>query len=244
MKLSTFISGLASLALLSSAAFGNVIISSTSSVGSTTYPLSNSVLLQQFNPTLGNLQSVTVDLILSGNEVTTFTNNSETATIASISSHVELILTLGNTGFSADLANDPNAPGNPWLDTNLITHTVTNLGPLTTASFNSNFTKSAISTPITNGLVFNELQGLGTVQLNFGAIGSFWLNTSDVGNTDFSNVVTGDFTAIVTYDYSTDTPEPGTMVMSLIPVIGIVTVGIRKKSAFVDTLKCWFNGLV
>ena len=87
------------------------------------------------------------------------------------------------------------------------------------------------------------MQGLGTVALNFTANGTFWSTTSDLGNTDFSNVVTGYTSAIVSYDYNplTESPEPGTMIMSMIPIIGIVTIGMRRKGAAGGAVRSWLK---
>ncbi len=207
------------LLLFQSVASANTL-SYTATVPTQATDFTQSVSLQQFDSTLGTLNSVVVEL---GGQFTitslTFTNNSPTTQVFTTSSGIKFSLSGVGIAFNtgASLAVDVNGGSNISLN-----------GGQTSIDYAQPIGTLANSGTKTGGVApanFAAYQGNGTVAFDF-----FTQTTTTFfgggGNISFNQSTVAGGTVKITYNY-TAVPEPVVPVFSGLLVVGFALVGRR-----------------
>jgi len=169
----------------------------------------------QFNPALGTLNSVKIDLGTSFSTTITVTNSGGTASTGTARTEVQDGLTDGTfsigggniltvTGDNYQVLDDVLSPNQPY---SLGAGQSTTLAP---TSGNGTATGT-----FSSGAVLAEFTGLGTVGIKYDTLTQTVLANTG-GNTTASQVTNATLSATVTYTYTpgaTGTPEPGSVAM-------------------------------
>jgi len=196
-------------------------VSYTSTV-SGTFDFADGLSLQQFNTSLGTLDSVTITL--SADSLTSLTvTNTSPETYGSVSKiWNDVLISLGSSPFDQAVdALNPNGAGNYWLDVTSPNFVVTGLASGSSQSFNNRSNTAGSGGPVTTGTftggeIFTALEGTGITTLDVSTNSS--VDSSIKGGATFSadESVTGTVSAIVTYSYTPEVvPEPSTWAMAL-----------------------------
>jgi len=188
----------------------------------------------QFNPTLGTLQSVKIDLG-SNFSTTIHVHNNSTTTDSTGNVRTEVqdgltdgsftsvsnILGVTGPGLNFSVLSDMVTP--PQGFNNLAPGGDANFGPLTLTGFSTG--------TFTSGAVLSEFTGFGTTGINYTTLTTTIL-TFDNGNTTATQSTNGNLSATVTYTYTTElapTPEPGSVAMLFgMGVTGVAFVYRRR----------------
>jgi hypothetical protein len=177
---------------------------------------STPLALAQFNPGLGTLDSITISL--SGNTYTALTvyntSPSTYGTPSAVWNDVQILL--GSSTFDLAVnALNPNYGNwtlpNAWLDVTSPHFNVSGLPSGDNTSFNAYNTGGsglpAVTSSITSGTIFTDLQGIGYQNLDVYSASTVDSGISDGATFSADETVTGGITATVTYVY-TPVPEP------------------------------------
>jgi hypothetical protein len=160
----------------------------------------------QFNPSLGTLTSVTLDLSGGLDTVLTITNTSPEASNGHAETHMHIFVTGSGVNTSDIAMYSPN------FNYNLLAGGSVNSGTLSQTGTDSDvYTAAALLTAFTGGsnIVLDASTFTETVLTNNG------------GNTAADQVTSANLAGTVTYDY---TPEPATMAL-----LGLGAVGMWMK---------------
>jgi hypothetical protein len=203
------------LCVLPSMSFATLVsgpFTTTTPITSTLTDWSSSLLFQKFNPALGNLTTVQIDLTGSMTTVLTVTNVSSTLP-SSGNAKTELQMTVQDSG------GNLNVPEIDFFSPAFAYH---NLGA-GQSIISGNLTKSGSSSDqYTTAAVLAEFTGPGTIALPAGTFTQTWI-TNTGGNTTASQVTSAQLTGTVTYFYE-QVPEPATMLL-----LGLGGLMLRKS---------------
>jgi hypothetical protein len=168
---------------------------------------------QQFNTSLGTLNSVTIALSGSLSTVVTVTNNSGSPSNGHANTHLQM--TVQDAGL--------NLINTPQIDMYSPAFNYTNLtGSLTSGTL----TKTGSSSDTYSiTAILNEFKGIGTTSLNASTFTETTLSNTG-GNTAASQVTYASLTGTVTYDYN-PVPEPATITLLCTGVLAL----LRRKSS-------------
>jgi len=241
MKISSFIAPVVALSLLGSSAFANPITVLQGGDVSSTY---TTFTFDQFNNAGTTYGFDTTGAILTGITLTItgvdhgfmgVTNNATNpGTLDSATDYLHISYTAEVK--SADTAPEQNLSITPGVGTTV------NLGE--TVKFNLTGNNDLTATPYTDNFTgrFAFYIGNGTVGFKIKNTPSFNLAGAGLGSVGLDNQVLTATQVSLQYDYSpsSDTPEPGTMIMSMIPILGIVTIGLRRRQTLAMAVKNWF----
>ncbi len=191
--------------------------------------------LQQFDPSLGTLNSISISL--SANSYTSLTvfNTSPSAYGNGSAVWNDVQVMLGSSAFDQAVnAYNPNAGqfmlANAWLDVTSPYFNVTGLAAGGNQGFNdvntANSGQPTVISGITSGLIFSALQGTGTQDLDVYSSSTVDSAIADGATFKADETVTGGINAIVTYDY-TPVPEPTTMAM--LGLGGCALIGVMRR---------------
>jgi hypothetical protein len=170
---------------------------------------------QQFNPVLGILTNVQLDLSGSVNATLSVNNGSQNASLVKANIDTQIIV--------QDAGNNLASPAID-LTVPTISHTV-NGGDTWSSGI---LTKSdSSSNQYTAAGVLSEFTGIGSISLNAASLTETMLSYTG-GNLDIDQLTYAQLNGSVTYTYNQNIPEPATIIfMSL----GIVTFFRKKKFA-------------
>ncbi len=157
------------------------------------------LLFQQFNPSLGTLNSVQIDLNGTLRTVLTVTNSSPEASSGTAKTEVQFTV--------KDAGNNLITPEIDLSSANF-GYTLASGDSATSGTL----TKNGMSSDLyTGGVILGEFTGTGTISLSASTFTQTWL-TNTGGNTFASQVTDALLTGTVIYDY-TPVPEPATIVL-------------------------------
>jgi len=180
----------------------------------------------QFNPGLGALISVEIDMGTSFTSVITVTNNAQSASNGTVKTEVQDGI---SDGSFSNVSQILTVTGGTYsvLDDVLSPAGIYNLAPGGTTTLNLTGSHS------TSGTFFAPAQlaqfiGVGTVGLNYATLtGTVLSNTG--GNTNAGQVTTATMTAKVIYTYDSNVPEPGAMALLGTGVVGAMGIAVRRR---------------
>lgn len=231
--------GIAATALLLALSVKANTVSYSSNIGTQTFDFGSTALaLQQFDTSLGTLNSITISLAATSYTDLSVHNTSPGTYGDGSDVWNEIQITLGSSTFDAAVdALNPNAGGyknaNAWVDVMSPYFYVSGLTAGDTWGFSGDNTafsgRPAVTSGITSGTVFTDLQGVGTVNLD--VLSHSTVDSSISGGATFqaNETVTGGVTAIVTYNYTAaPVPEPTTMALFGIGSLGLFLIRRRK----------------
>jgi hypothetical protein len=208
-------------------------VSYTNSVSGTFDFPSTPLALQQFNTSLGTLNSITISLSANSYTSLTVSNSSPSAygNPSAVWNDVQVLL--GNSTF--DQAVNSLNPyygfftlANAWLDVSSPHFNVSGLASGDTQLFNADNTlpySSSTVNDITSGTIFSDLQGAGTVDLDVYSVSTVDSGIQYGATFAASETVTGGMTAIVTYDFI---PVPEASTVALFSLGGLVLICYRR----------------
>jgi hypothetical protein len=184
---------------------------------------STGLVLQQFDPSLGTLNSISISL--SANTVTSLTVQNTSPSTYGSGSDVwnDVSVLLGSSAFDQAVnALNPNVgqfrtPG-AWLDVASPYFNVSGLASGGNLGFLANNTgysgQPALVTGVTSGFIFTALQGTGSQTLDVYSQSTVDSAIAEGATFDANETVTGGINAIVTYDYTpAPVPEPTTVAL-------------------------------
>ncbi len=189
------------------------------SVPATLTDWSQDLAFPKFNPSLGTLQQVEVNLTEDIDTVLTVTNDASSPSSGNATTEVKLTL---SGPWAANLA--------PVVDLFSDSYSYTNLQPM--ASITSGDINDSDSTDkiFTTSSVLSAFTGSGTISLPGSTFTRTWL-ANNGGNTDASQVTDADATGQVTYYYnSAPVPEPVTVTAVLLS-LGALGAYVRRRAA-------------
>jgi len=210
--------GMAALALTlgaSTLAKADTIVQGPLAFGPFLTDSSGTFTFNQFNPTLGTLNSVKIDLGTSFSTTITVTNSGGTASTGTARTEVQDGLTDGN--FSIGGGNILTITGENYKvqDDVLSNPQSYSLGAGQSTTLAPTSKSSTATGTFSSGAVLSEFTGVGTVGVKWDTLTQTLLANTG-GNTDASQVTNATVSATVTFDYtarSTSTPEPGSVAM-------------------------------
>jgi hypothetical protein len=221
------------------AAKADSTVTYTTSVSGTFDFAPTPLALQQFNPNLGTLDSITISL--SANSLTSLTvyNTSPSAYESPSFVWDDVQILLGTSTFDQAVdALNPNygtwSLPNAWLDVSSPHFNVAGVTSGNSQGFSGDNTGvsglPAVASGISSGTVFSDLQGTGTVNLDVASDST--VDSAIHGGATFTanETVTGGITAEVTYNYVASVPEPATVAMLGIGFCTLVVMRRRHAS--------------
>jgi hypothetical protein len=164
--------------------------------------------LTQFDPSWGDLQSVTISLSASLNSTFTITNTG--GSTYGVGSYAERSLDVYLGSSSIDQAVDaqnPNGSGNPWLTAYSARLSLNNLAPNASASGTRAGNASPLGASYTDNTTLGYFTGSGTAVLDLSTVSGFLMNLINGSSYDSAQSTTASVIGIVTYNF-TPIPEP------------------------------------
>jgi len=162
--------------------------------------------IQQFNPSLGVLQSMDVSITSHLSSVLTVTNLSSDDSSGDANTEIWVILGDGSL-FSTTNNSSLAYSGNPVLDYYSDSFNFTNLGTgyeITASEIGTGVVDSGM---ITDSGILAEFTGSGAVDEDVETVAFAGVNYTG-GNASADQVTSADYTSIVTYNYLVPVPEP------------------------------------
>jgi hypothetical protein len=157
---------------------------------------------QQFNSSLGTLNSVQLDLDGSASTTLTIQNFSSSGS-SSGNAKIELVITVQDTGLNLTVPGI-DILGSAFSYNKLAKGSATSSGLLTQSGSSSNIYTSAV--------ILSEFTGTGAISLDAGTQ-TFTVLTNTGGNTYASQDTNAQLTGTVIYDYTEPVPEPATIAL-------------------------------
>ncbi len=230
-KVSIFLLSVSALVLaaFTSAHADSISFTTSTPIPSTLTDWTSALTFQQFNPSLGTLTSVTLDLSSTMSTILTVTNVGSTLPSNGTAKTEVLIAVVDPSGIIGTLPTYtpyPIAPSNPQLNylstgfsySNLAAGGTVTSGTLTGSSGN-------VSNSYTTPGLLAEFTGAGSISLPAGTLTYTTLSNSG-GNTESSQVTYTGLTGTVIYTY-TPVPLPSALLLLGPGLLGLV--GIRRK---------------
>ena len=180
----------------------------------------------QFDPSLGSLISVQIDLATNFTSDITVTNTAAGASSGNVRTEVQDGLTDGT--FTSP-GNILTVSGELYKVTDDLLSAPAAYSLASGASTVLNVSKSSTASGLfTTGPVKTEFTGLGLVGIKYATLtGTVLANTG--GNTNSTQVTTATMKATVTYRYDSSVPEPGAMALLGTGVVGAMGLAVRRR---------------
>jgi hypothetical protein len=225
-KLASKLTGKISLAV--ALLLGMVVLAKANSVSYTngvsgTFDFASTPLaLQQFNTSLGTLDSITISLSAHSYTSLVVSNSSPSSygSPSTVNNQIQILLGTSSFDQAVDALN-PNYGSfslpDAWLAVNSPNFSVAGLASGSTTSFNGNNLTAGIVNSgyktevsgITSGTIFSDLQGIRTMNLDFYSTSILTESIQGGATIAATETVTGGVTTIVTYDFTpAPVPEP------------------------------------
>jgi hypothetical protein len=173
-------------------------------------------LFPQFNPALGTLQSVEIDLSATFTSTLTVENNAPTGSSGTVKTEVQFTL--------QDLGNDLTVPEVDLLSPNYAYSLGAGQG-VTSGLLSTSGTSANIYTA---GAILAEFKGGGNISLNASTFTQTLLANRG-GNTGAGQVTNASLTGDVIYNYIQPVPEPATMALAGLGGLAMVLMRRRGK---------------
>ena len=188
----------------------------------------NTVSLQQFNPSLGTLDSIEISLSSGMSTVLTVQNGDATSSsTGSAQTELQISLNTGSIG-GYDLFGAGAAPVLDFLSPGFGYNNLPAGQGLTSGTLTKN--SSTDTGVLTDGTLLNYFLGIGTVNLPVSTFTQTLL-ANNGGNTTASQITSAGLNATITYDYTASpVPEPSPLIMLGAGLMGLVFVG-RLRTA-------------
>jgi hypothetical protein len=171
--------------------------------------------LTQFNPTLGDLQSVTISLSASLNSTFTITNTGISTYGANSMAQRNLLVFLGSSAVDQAVdANNPNGVGSAWLFLLSNPLNIANLAPNAHVSGTKNGSDGPNEADYTDNTTLGYFEGTGTTLLDVFTQSGFTMTIYNGSSYDSAQSTTATVNGIVTYDFTPATvPEPSPLAL-------------------------------
>jgi hypothetical protein len=164
--------------------------------------------LTQFNPTSGDLQSVTVSLSAGLNSTFTITNTGGSTYGVGSYAIKSLDIYLGSSSIDQAVdAQNPNGSGNAWLNVLSARLSLNNLAPNASVSGTRTGNASPLGASYTDNTTLGYFTGSGITLLDVYTASGYLMNLINGSSYDSAQSTTATVTGIVTYDF-TLVPEP------------------------------------
>jgi hypothetical protein len=170
----------------------------TTPIATTKTDWTGTLMFDQFNPALGSLIGVRLDLATQMDTVLTVTNDSPSGSSGSAKTELQISV--------QDPSNALYVPQVDWFSP-VVSYTLAPYESKTFDPLNKFFSQSDY---YTNGTILAEFTGGGVVTLDASTFTQTWL-TNTGGNTFASQVTHGSLTGTVTYYYTDEVPEFSTV---------------------------------
>jgi len=216
-------------------------VSYTNGVSGTFDFAPTAISLQQFDPSLGTLNSVSISIGASSLTSLTVSNSSPSTYGNPSSVWNDILILLGNSTFDQAVdALNPNSGNfglpNAWLDVNSPHFSVAGLAAGSTRSFSGGDVPSSGApvsvSGITSGTIFTDLQGTGFQDLDLSSASS--VDSAIQGGATFSaeETVTGGMNVVVTYNFTAaPVPEPSSIGLLGLSIGGAAVMYLRRRMA-------------
>jgi hypothetical protein len=176
-------------------------ITQTVTINPTITDWNNSLMFQQFDSSLGTLQSVTIDLSAIYTTILTVTNNAASSSEGTATTQLQLTLTGGN---GVGLAIDQTFPSPAF------SYSLAPGGSTTSGTFQTTATATGVYSA---AAILNDFTGSGSVTLPISTYTQAWLGNTG-GVSSISQYTTAGLTGTATYTYAeTNVPEPATLIL-------------------------------
>jgi hypothetical protein len=164
--------------------------------------------LTQFNPSLGDLQSVTISLSAGLNSTFTITNTGGSTYGVGSYAIKSLDVYLGSSSIDQAVdAQNPNGSGNAWLNVYSARLSLNNLAPNASASGTRTGNAGPLDASYTDNTTLGYFTGSGTALLDLYTGSGFLMYLINGSSYDSAQSTTATATGIVTYNF-TPIPEP------------------------------------
>jgi hypothetical protein len=164
--------------------------------------------LTQFNPSLGDLQSVTISLSAGLNSTFTITNTGGSTYGVGSYAIKSLDIYLGSSSVDQAVdAQNPNGNGNAWLNVNSARLSLNNLAPNASASGTRTGIASPLGASYTDNTTLGYFTGSGTTLLDLYTGSGYLMYLINGSSYDSAQSTTATVTGIVTY-YLIPEPSP------------------------------------
>jgi hypothetical protein len=159
--------------------------------------------LTQFNPSLGDLQSVTVSLSAGLNSTFTITNTGGSTYGVGSWAEKSLDVYLGSSSIDQAVdAQNPNGSGNAWLNVLSARLSLNNLAPNASVSGTRTGNASPLGASYTDNTTLGYFTGSGTTLLDVYTASGYLMNLFNGSSYDSAQSTTATVTGIVTYDFT------------------------------------------
>jgi hypothetical protein len=233
-QLASKITGKISMAaalLLAAGALAQDTESFTDSVSGTT-DWAKQLTFTQFDPALGALTGITLDLSATFSSTFTITNTGGSTYGPGSTARRNMEIFLGSSAVDLAVgANNPNLPGNPWLNLLSGPLSIANLAPGANVSGTKTGSDLDETASYSDPTTLGDFTGLGTTLIDFYTQSGFTMTIYNGSDYDSSQNTSATLTGTITYDYTpAPIPEPATMAMFGIGLCSLALIR-RRRSA-------------